>query len=202
MNAAAMNGRLDVPDRRRRWGSISALVFAGASLGLSAVAFSRSSRGTIEVRRLVLTDAHGMGRAVLSVRDDGSAGLYLTDVRGTPRATLGVGADGVPALGLGDRDGMLRVALAVGADGAANLGFFDMQQNVRARLGIRPDAAPALDIFDDAQHDRVLLSVEPGRSLLRIADRSGQTRLGLGLSEGSPGIVIFDPRGGPISRLP
>jgi hypothetical protein len=126
----------------------------------------------------------------------------MTDGAGIPRATLGVGADGLPALGLGDAAGVLRAAVALGADGGSSLGFFDPRQNLRARFGLRGDAVPALDIFDDAQRDRVLMSVEPGRSLLRIADRSGQTRIGLGLAAGDPAIVVFDEHGTPTSRFP
>lgn len=175
---------------------------AGAAVFLTWSAGFRLRQGGIEARRFALVDEHGRPRAVLSVQENGAASLYLTDGKGTPRATLGVGKDGVPALGLGDEDGTLRAAMAVAADGGCSLGFFDGHQNVRARLGLRPDAVPALDIFDDAQRDRVLLSVEPGRSLLRIADRSGQTRIGLGLSAGSPGIVVFDQNGAPVGQLP
>jgi hypothetical protein len=81
------------------------------------------------------------------------------------------------------------------------LGFFDPHRTLRARFGLRADAVPALDIFDDAQHDRLLMSVAPGRSVLRIADRSGQTRIGL-IAAGDPAIVVFDENGTPMRRFP
>ena len=42
---------------------------------------------------------------------------------------------------------------------------------------------------------RLSLKTEPGRSLLRIADRWGRTRIGLRLAARAPGIVVFDGNG-------
>ena len=208
-DALTVTSRVEALERRLKLIAIATVAAVAASIGLAGTAVYltwsagvRLRQGGIEARRFALVDEHGRARAVLSVQENGGASLYLTDATGTPRATLGVGRDGVPAVGLGDKDGTLRAAMAVAADGGGSIGFLDGHQNVRARLGLRPDAVPALDIFDDAQRDRVLLSVEPGRSLLRIADRSGQTRIGLGLSAGSPRIVVFDENGAPVGQLP
>ena len=201
--------RIGMLERRVRQISAVAIGLAAASVGAAAAALhgTQSIRamvrdGTIEAHRFVLADRAGKPRAVLGLEPSGAANFYLTDTHGTARATLGVGADGVPALGLGDEHGALRAAMAIGTDGASSVGFFDPHRNLRARLGVRADVVPALDIFDEAQRDRVLLAAEPGRSLLRIADRSGQTRIGLGLSAGVPAIVVFDDKGAAIGQFP
>jgi hypothetical protein len=205
----AIAAGIDALGRRLKWTTLIALTTLGTTLGLGAAVIhlarrgpSRDGTGGIEGRRFTLLDERGKARAILGVEENGAATLSFVDSLGTHRASVGVGPEGVPALGLGDGHGALRAALAVDGDGRSSIGFFDAQRNLRARLGVGPDGTPALNILDDAQRERVLLSVEPGRSLLRIADRSGQTRIGLGLSAGSPGIVMFDEGGAPIGRLP
>jgi hypothetical protein len=205
---ASVTARLDTLDRRMKRvamiglaGVTASLALAGAALYAASGTRALTQDGVVQARRLVLADGAGRPRAVLATDPNGAASLYLTDTSGRPRATLGVGADGAPALGLGDAGGIVRAAVAVGADGRSSVGFFDPRRNVRARLGLGPDAIPALDMFDDRERDRVLLSVEPGRSLLRIADRSGQTRIGLGLAAGAPGLVVFDESGAPVREL-
>jgi len=200
---------VDALGRRLRWTALMALTALGTTLGLGGAGLYLARRWSvqhvtegIQARRFTLLDERGKARAVLAVEDNGAATLSFLDVLGARRASVGVGSDGVPALGLGDGHGTLRAALAVDDDGRSSIGFFDGERNLRARLGVGPDGTPALNILDDAQHERVLLSVEPGRSLLRIADRAGQTRIGLGLMAGSPGIVVFDRDGTPVRQLP
>ncbi len=205
----AIAARVDALGRRMKWTALMALMALGTTFGLDGAALYLARRWSaqrvaegIEARRFTLLDERGKARAVLAVEENGAATLSFIDTGATRRASVGVGSDGVPALGLGDGHGTLRAALAVDGDGRSSIGFFDGERNLRARLGVGPDGTPALNILDDAQRERVLLSVEPGRSLLRIADRAGQTRIGLGLSAGSPGIVVFDEDGAPIRRLP
>ena len=190
---------------RRTGGAIVILV--AVALGLSAWAVDLAWRrqaplADVEARRFALVDERGTPRAVLAVQDGGAASLYLTDSRGTARATMSVGADGTPAVGLGGKDATLRLAMAVSDDGESSIGLFDGDRKLRAKLAVGPDGVPSLNILDDAQHVRALLSVEKNQSLLRIADRAGQTRLGLGLSFGAPGIAVFDRDGSTMMRLP
>ena len=208
-DTASVTARLDALDRRVKRVAMLALAGVGASVALAGAALYAISAtralprdGVLEARRFVLADGAGRPRAVLATQPSGAASFYITDGRGTPRATLGVGADGVPALGLGDGSGVLRAGIAVGADGGSDVGFFDARHHLRTRFGIGTDELPRLEMLDDAQRARVSLTVAPGRSLLRIADRSGQTRIGLGLSAGAPGLVAFDEDGAPLRRFP
>ena len=119
-----------------------------------------------------------------------------------PRVTIGVGVNGVPALGMSDRDGKLRAAVAVSAEGAASVGVFDRNEKPRAKLTTDERGAPTLQLLDDQLGIRAVLSTDQERTLLRIADPSGQTRVGLGLSDDAPGIVIFDENGTTIGKIP
>jgi hypothetical protein len=193
-------------ERRLRTTSGAMVALVAAALSLSAWAVDLAWRGqpprtSLEAHRFALVDDHGAPRAVLAV-DGGAANLYLTDAQGTPRATMSVAADGTPAIGLGGKDATLRLAMAVSDDGESSIGLFDGDRRLRAKLAVGPDGVPSLNILDDAQHVRALLSVEKNQSLLRIADRAGQTRLGLGLSFGAPGIAVFDRDGSTMMRLP
>jgi hypothetical protein len=194
-------------ERRLRTTSGAMVALVAAGLGLSAWAVDLSWHRqppsmNVEARRFALVDEHGRPRAVLAVQDGGAASLYLTDSRGTPRATMSVAADGTPAIGLGGKNATLRLAMAVSDEGESSIGLFDGDRKLRAKLAVGPDGVPSLNILDDAQHVRALLSVEKNQSLLRIADRAGQTRLGLGLSFGAPGIAVFDRDGSTMARLP
>jgi len=179
-----------------------ALTLAGSAFYRSWIRPPYAPGGNLQVGQLALVDKSGRTRALLLVADDGSASLRLSDSKGQPRATFGVGGDGEPALGLADRDGQLRAAVAVDASGAGSIGFFDHRQRLRARLGLGQEDDPALDFMDDAQRVRALLSIERNESLLRIADQEGRTRIGLGLSLGVPGIIVFDKDGEVVTRIP
>ena len=183
----AIAARVDALGRKMKWAAFMALTALGTTFGLGGAALYLAHRWSaqsvaegIEARRFTLLDERGKARAVLAVEENGGATLSFIDALGTRQTSVGVGSDGVPVLSAS----------------------FDGERNLRARLGVGPDGTPALNNLDDAQRERVLLSVEPGRSLLRIADRAGQTRIGLGLSAGSPGLVVFDEDGAPIRRLP
>lgn len=196
---AALERRHRTLERAALIGIFLALSFGGGAL---YVAMVPRPMAEVEARRFTLRDSEGRTRAALTVREDGGASLYVADQSGAPRATIGVSMNGVPALGMSDRDGKLRAAVAVSAHGIASVGVFDRNEKMRAKLATDESGAPTLQLLDDQVRIRALLSTDQERTLLRIADPSGQTRVGLGLSSDSPGIVVFDEIGTMIGKMP
>jgi len=72
-----------------------------------------------------------------------------------------------------------------------------LRSTSRARAGRRRWSR-----LDDKVRARSVLSVDQERTLLRIADASGRTRVGVGLLYDSPGIAIFDESGATIDKIP
>ena len=194
--------------RRVHRAEVAAAAALVATLALGVATFTwihprDEGRGVaLRAQQLALVDDEGRTRILLAVRPDGTANASFSDAHGTPRLTVGVGSHGLPALGLGDAEGQMRAAFALDDRAVATLGFLDGHRALRARLGLDGDGVPALTFLDGGQRVRALLSVEDDRSLLRMADRSGQTRIGLGLAFGSPALVVFDEHGATVSKLP
>lgn len=205
-DTANLRGRVErlVRGHRRLKRVTAAGLITALSLGSAAfyAVWERQTADEVAARRFTLRDLEGKLRASLTVREDGGATLYFPDQNGAPRAMLGVSVNGTPALAMSDKEGTLRAAVSVSPDGAASVGFFDGRATLRARLGTEGDGLPSLQLLDDKHGVRAVLSVEKDRSLLRIADGNGQVRLGMGLSNDSPGIVVFDRDGVTITKIP
>ena len=169
-----------------------------------------SSDRTLETERIVLREAGGKVRMVLSARE-GEAALMLFDASETMRAGLGI-VDSEPGLFLYDAARRQRLSVST-LRGAPGLRLYDATEEERAalsaesatpglmlraedgkrlRLGITQDV-PGFEI----QTPRGLVRRDPsGRGLgLSMHEADGGIRAFLDLTQAGPGLALFDSKG-------
>src|SRR2546422_10980747 len=100
------------------------------------MAQARPPSQTLEAERLVLRDAMGTARIVLSSGEGegGAASLSLSDANGNPRGMLVVLRDGVAGVALRDQRGRLRLVVQLDSGGAPSLRLLGTRSEER-RVG-------------------------------------------------------------------
>ena len=184
----------------RRAGAV-VLSLVGAVL---IMAQARPPSQTVEAERLVLRDAMGMARIVLSSGEGegGAASLTLSDANGNPRGMLVVLRNGVPGVALRDEQGRLRLVVQLDSGGAPSLRLLGTDSRARAELSFREGAA-ALVFKDSAGADRLVLDQTPqGGPHLSLLDALGDAGAGLSLTaSGSPLLGLYHGRSRTSLRL-
>jgi hypothetical protein len=164
LTAESVTRRLDTLEREsRRAKRVGLLLLVGAAAGL-AMGQVRAPAETIEARRIVVKDASGAARGVLSGTPEGAL-LELYDKDGVRRAVLGMAGDGSVILSLSakaekgsvwlstspygwsslqfaDRSGTTRIATGLAADGSASVVMRGGDGAARAGLGVAIDGRP------------------------------------------------------------
>lgn len=126
-----------------------ALLLAITALGAAFTnGFASGPHPVVETRRLVVSDASGLARAVVEVTDDRAARFVLRDTDGRERIRLALLRDGSPGVTVLDRDGRPRVVLGLLPDGSSNLVFGDAEGSTRVVLGTSGDDAASLALAD------------------------------------------------------
>src|SRR2546426_409463 len=162
----------------RRAGAV-VLSLVGAVL---IMAQARPPSQTVEAERLVLRDAMGMARIVLSSGEGegGAASLTLSDANGNPRGMLVVLRDGVAGGALGDAG----AGLSLTANGSPLVGLY--HGRARTSLRLDDDGSTHLDLYDqDGRLGAALLSStratpettavgNPSGSSLVLRDKNGR----------------------------
>ena len=134
---------------------------------------------SLSAEEIVLRDADGIARGLLTTDVDGRARLSLTDRDGRERIRLTVLADGSPGVTISDPDARPRAVLGYLPDGTTNLVFADAQGVSRAVLGLDAD----------------------GSTQALFADRSGAIRAVVGVgAEGVPSVSTFEAAAEPQVR--
>lgn len=131
---------------------------------------------SIEVDRIVLTDANGRSCAILGTSADGSVALTFLDKEGNPRAVLGLAEDGSPELTFADARGGPRVGLSIAADQSPSLAFIDGRGSIRLGMSVSPEGAPEMIMADGEERTRASLGIgKNGLSFIQLVD-ADQTR--------------------------
>lgn len=145
----------DLPDRvarleraNRRLGWIAGAM-ALAALGAWSTGMVRAAAYEIVTGRLVLTDAAGGTRAILSVADGFGPSLVIYGENGKAGAALAMPPEG-PTLALYDQNGQLRVRLAAIDATGPSLVLNDGKRRPRAALSVTGGEVPGLMLLNDA----------------------------------------------------
>jgi hypothetical protein len=135
--------RLETLEREsRRWKRVGLLVLVGAAAGL-VMGQVRAPADTIEARRVVVKDASGAPRGVLSGTNDGAV-LELYDKDGDRRAVLGLAGDGSVVLSLSAKAEKVGAWLSTTSFGQSSLQFADRSGTTRIAAGLTADGSSAL----------------------------------------------------------
>ena len=193
--------KVEAQNRRIRLAGAVVLSMVGTVLIMAQV---RPPSQTVEAERLVLRDAMGMARIVLSSGEgeDGAASLTLSDANGNPRGVLVVLRSGVAGIALRDQRGRMRLVGQVDSGGAPSLRLLGADAKGRAELSFREGTA-ALVFKDSAGADRLVLDQTPqGGPHLSLTGALGDAGAGLSLtSSGSPLLGLYHGRSRTSLRL-
>lgn len=126
---------------------------AGAAMLAALAAWSmgavRAAAYEIVTSRLVLTDAAGGTRAILSVADGFGPSLVIYGENGKAGAALAMPPEG-PTLALYDQNGQLRLRLAAIEATGPSLVMNDSRRRPRAQLAIISGEVPGLMLLNEA----------------------------------------------------
>ena len=205
--------RLEREGRRWRrtalgsWLAILTVLLLGQS-PLPGQSRAASPARTVEAERFVLRNSRGGIAATLGWETDDVPRLVLNDAKGQPRAVLTVGAGGAPGLTLLDADGTtVRAALVVGPDGAPGLALFDpagkprlaaalFHGSVAGRGATVREPAPALVAYDGAGVVRVTFGIKGSDAAIELADSRGTARTVMRVpADGTTDLLLRDAVG-------
>jgi len=193
--------KVEAQNRRIRLAGAVVLSLVGAVL---IMAQARPVSQTVEAEHLVLRDAMGTARIVLSSGEGegGAASLTLADAGGNPRGVLVVLRNGVAGLGLKDRLGRLRLVAQLDTGGAPLLRLSGADARGRAELSFR-DGAAALIFKDGAGAERLVLDQSAdGVPHVSLMTALGDAGAGLSLTaSGSPLLGLYHGRSRTSLRL-
>src|SRR5262245_13646159 len=152
-------------------GAVAACFLAGAAVLLVAAQPPRAR--SIEAERIVLRDANGRERAVLSVEaDKDRVSLALRDATGKSRVRLVAAAD---EAGVYLADGQGRLRASVFEDrGKTGLATYDLGGSNRMLLCTRSDGS-AMHFFDDKGKERVFVHAGPLSQGISFSDADRAT---------------------------
>ncbi len=103
----------------------------------------------VVTRELLVVDAAGRQRAVLTVTPDDLARMSFFSPSGKRRLAMGVLADGEPAVGLYDTEGRARIGLNVPLDDSASVHLVDKSGRARANLVQLPNGNSTFEIYSE-----------------------------------------------------
>lgn len=122
--------------------------------------------GQIETQSLVLRDARGRGRAVLTMLDSGPALTLLTEEEEVKAV-----------IGLNQGDAYLQFR-----------GASDSRSLIARMDGEEADVS----FYDDGQVQRATLGLDSGGPTLQMRDAEGRCRVQLDIDEDGPSLVVYD----------
>jgi hypothetical protein len=124
-------------------------IAAVAALAAWSTGAVRAAAYEIVTSRLVLTDAAGGTRAILSVADGFGPSLVIYGENGKAGAALAMPPEG-PTLALYDQNGQLRLRLAAIEATGPSLVMNDSRRRPRAQLAIISGEVPGLMLLNEA----------------------------------------------------
>ncbi|MGQ0676336.1 MAG: hypothetical protein ACT4N4_09690 [Rhodospirillales bacterium] len=138
--------RLERVNRLMGWIAGAAALAAMAAWSTGLV---RAAAYEVVTSRLVLTDAAGGTRAILSVADGFGPSLVIYGENGKAGAALAMPAEG-PTLALYDQGGQLRVRLAAIEATGPSLVLNDSRRRPRAQLAVISGEVPGLMLLNES----------------------------------------------------
>lgn len=191
-----LESRVESLERSRgRWRTMSVVLAAVAIVG-GSTAMKAAGPESLTLRKVVIVDADGRQRVVLS-----GSGLIFADEEEHPRIVMATLDNGAAAIQHFDPEGRRRIATGTFPDGGASVLHLDPGRNIRLESGTYPggvarttqfDASglPRLDARTDGvghalvQHSdpdglpRITVGTDPaGRASVRLVDQDGTERL-------------------------
>jgi len=146
--------RLDRLERQARLWKICA---GGAALVCAfMLLLGANSAKTVEelrARRFVVVDQSGNSVGEFSALE-GSSALMLSDATGAPRVVLSYGYDTPAGLSLRDGKRATRADLSLRLDNSVALDLFDKEGRLRATMGINSDGIPQATFQDQSGNSR------------------------------------------------
>jgi len=136
-------------ERANRMLALVAGAAALAAVGAWSTGAVRAAAYEIVTSRLVLTDAAGGTRAILSVADGFGPSLVIYGENGKAGAALAMPPEG-PTLALYDVNGQLRLRLAAIEATGPSLVMNDSRRRPRAQLAIISGEVPGLMLLNEA----------------------------------------------------
>lgn len=168
-------------------------LLVGAALGGNRVA---RGPGTIEVKRIVVTDPNGVARAFLGSTPEGDGVLELMDAKGRTRIQLLARDQKGPILTLRGWEGPSRILIGLDPDDTPSINLLEGDHRGGHLFLTVRDGEPTLTLgLDDGQDTVTLMQREDGASL-SFSDRGQIHRVGMGIStDGKAGLNVSDRQG-------
>ncbi len=144
----ALHRRIARLERSNRIAAGIAGALALAGLALWSTGSLQAQSGEVTTSRLVLTDAAGGTRAILSVVEGFGPSLVIYGDNGKAGAALAFPPEG-PTLAMYDRSGQLRLRMAATEGTGPSLVLNDAKRRPRAQLSVIGET-PGLVLLNDA----------------------------------------------------
>ncbi len=180
--------KLEAGNRRLR-----AMAIAGPLLALAVFLLGQAapSATTIEARELVLRDAQGRKRIVLSAMAESAPTIAILDEKERVRAALALRGE-VPAVLLRRASGQEGARMALEPTGPV-VYLYDKNQIARTGLAILNNELPGLFLRDENRKQRLSLTVQGEDPALFFLDEKEKTRLQFAIHDGKP-LIYFNDR--------
>ncbi len=147
-DVTALQRRIAGLERTNRTVAGVAGALALGGLALWSTGSLKAASGEVATSRLVLTDAAGGTRAILSVVDGFGPSLVIYGENGKAGAALAFPPEG-PTLAMYDRNGQLRLRMAATEGTGPSLVLNDAKRRPRAQLSVIGET-PGLVLLNDA----------------------------------------------------
>jgi hypothetical protein len=161
----------------RGWRAIAIGSLVTLMLG-GAMAMRPADPDELTVRKLVIVDATGRQRIVLS-----GSGMILADESEHPRIVMATLDNGAAAVQHFDADGRRRIATGTFPDGGASTLLLDTDRRVRLESGTYENGEARLAQFDPAGLPRLTAVTDgKGHATIEQSDSEGMPRISFGTS--------------------
>lgn len=175
----------------KRTAAALALLFAGTIL----IAQQARSGGTMALEELVIHDAAGQPRLLLTAQR-GNATLSFYDGTGRHRMMLVAGQDGRTAVVQYDPAGGERIIQGIDPAGQASVSLLDAQNRERIVYGTGPDGRAAVEHYDASGFPRLSIYTQnDDRSGIDLFDIQQKKRLSLQVDRSAAGSYVYDHQG-------
>lgn len=159
----------------RRWRAASICLAAMAVLG-GTLAMQSAGPDELTLRKLVVVDADGRQRVVVS-----GSGLIFADEAEQPRIVVATLDNGAAAVQHFDADGRRRIAVGTFADGGASVLHLDPERRIRLESGTYPGGVARTTQFDASGLPRLTSQTDAeGHATMEHADPEGLPRITVG----------------------
>lgn len=180
---------------RGRWRAAS-VVFAAVAIVGGSMAMQVAEPESLTIRKVVIVDADGRQRVVLS-----GSGLIFADEEEHPRIVMATLDNGAAAIQHFDPEGRRRIATGTFPDGGASVLHLDPGRNIRLESGTYPGGVARSTQFDASGLPRLDARTDgSGHAVVQHSDDDGLPRITVGTdAAGRAEVRLVDQDG--VERL-